>query len=244
MIKRFFKKKKVATPYSWVDINIGLFKNKSLFLPESWGDKVIKGDHESEIIEVMKSIIGESEVFYDVGAHYGWFTIAWLCLGGKYVEAFEPSKENISIITKTLEMNSLTNNVRLHNCALGESINNGFLKLYPGDSSRNYISKQKDDQSVPEEPIHIDSIDNMLNDIGLKNPDLIKIDVEGFEIEVLYGAKKLLKNLSPKLVIEIHDATNGLLVADFLSNLGYKMKILGYKGKNHSLPLVFWFKKN
>ena len=114
------------------------------------------------------------------------------------------------------------------------------MQLYPTDTSRNFISKSKDNNLKTRESIQIKSLDEIYDTLKLKKPDLIKIDVEGYEIEVLKGSKNLLKKLKPTIIIEIHDVTNGLLVADFMSKLGFKMKILGYKGKNQTLPLVLW----
>ena len=240
MIKRFFKKKAVATTYSWVRINKGLFNGKTLFLPDSWGEKIINGEHESEIIKTMELIVNQDGTFYDIGAHYGWFSIAWLSLNGKYVEAFEPSSYNKGIIRKTVEINEFGKNLNLHAFALGKKSEESELQLYPTDTSRNFISKSKDNNLKTRESIQIKSLDEIYDTLKLKKPDLIKIDVEGYEIEVLKGSKNLLKKLKPTIIIEIHDVTNGLLVADFMSKLGFKMKILGYKGKNQTLPLVLW----
>lgn len=241
MLRRIFKKKKKGTSYSWVEVKNGLFQGKVLYLPDTWGYKVINGDHESEIIDTMKSIVNEKAVFYDIGAHYGWFSMAWLSLGGFHIEAFEPSKDNCNIINETLKSNLHSDMVRLHSIALGEKSEKGILELYPDDSSRNFISKEKAGVKANIENIDVKSIDDIYDDLNLKNPDLIKIDVEGFEKEVLTGAKNLLIKEKPKLIIEIHDVLNGLFAADFLSNLDYKMEILGYKGKNQNLPLVLWY---
>ena len=46
---------------------------------------------------------------YDIGSHYGWFSIAWICAGGKYVEAFEPSKNNANIMMETILKNKFEN---------------------------------------------------------------------------------------------------------------------------------------
>ena len=118
------------------------------------------------------------------------------------------------------------------------------LYMFPGDSSRNYVQdstlrKNSIDRSRLKN-IEIKSIDDLYYNDLLKKPDLIKIDVEGFEYRVLKGAKRLLTEISPKVVIEIHDVENGLLVSNFMSKIGYSMKILGYKGRNKNLPLVFW----
>ena len=241
---RFIKKNKKVTSYSWSLINEGLFNNKTLYLPDEWGYKVISEEHESEIFDIIRSTVGPDKVFFDIGCHYAWFSVAWLSSGGEFVKAFEPSQVNGKIINETIKKNSYSSNLRLHDFALGDKAMTSKLYMFPGDSSRNYVQdstlrKNSIDRSRLKN-IEIKSIDDLYYNGLLKKPDLIKIDVEGFEYRVLKGAKRLLTEISPKVVIEIHDVENGLLVSNFMSKIGYSMKILGYKGRNKNLPLVFW----
>ena len=105
--------------------------------------------------------------------------------------------------------------------------------MFPGDSSRNYVQdsnmKTNSDDLNRLKDIEIKTIDDLYYNDLLKKPDLIKIDVEGFEYKVLKGAQRLLNEIKPKVVVEIHDAENGLMVSDFMNKSGYSMQILGYK---------------
>tara|TARA_B110000438_G_scaffold302756_1_gene361494 strand:+ start:16908 stop:17651 length:744 start_codon:yes stop_codon:yes gene_type:complete len=243
-ILKYFRKKKKITIYDWILINRGLYNNKILYLPEEWGYKVIDELHEAEIFDIIKTEVGPNKVFYDIGSHYAWFSIAWLCGGGQFVEAFEPSIENGDIINKTVKKNNFTSSFRLHDFGLGDKNMDSKLFMFPGDSSRNFVQdsslKIKDNETSLLKDIQIKTIDNLFYNYTLKKPDLIKIDVEGFEYKVLNGAKRLLNEIKPKVVVEIHDVENGLLVSEFMSKIGYSMKILGYKGRNKNLPLVLW----
>jgi len=240
----YIKKKKKNTKYQWVSVNTGLYKNKIIYIPEEWGYKVINETHEPEIFDIIKETVGPNKVCYDIGCHYAWFSVAWLSSGGEFVEAFEPSQENGKIINKTIEKNRYSSNLRLHDFALGDKAMTSNLYMFPGDSSRNYVQ----DSNIRINPndlgrlkeIEIKSIDDLYYNDSLKKPDLMKIDVEGFEYKVLKGAKRLLTEIRPKVVVEIHDVENGLLVSDLMSNIGFSMDILGYKGRNKNLPLVLW----
>ena len=243
-LTRYIKKRKKVTEYSWMEINSGVFKGHTLYLPKDWGYKVIGEEHEAEIFKTIRTTVGSNKVFYDIGSHYGWFSIAWLCAGGKFVESFEPSLENGEIIKKTVEKNNFSPCIKLHGFALGDKTMNSKLFLFPGDSSRNFIKdsnvKIKENNFNHLEDVQLKTVDNLYYNESLRKPDLIKIDVEGFEYKVLKGAKCLLTELKPKVVVEIHDVENGLLVSDFMSKIGYSMKILGHKGRNKNLPLVLW----
>ena len=240
----YIKKKKKNTKYQWVYVDKGLYKNKKIFIPEEWGFKVINETHEPEIFDIIKETVGLNKVCYDIGCHYAWFSVAWLSSGGEFVEAFEPSQDNGKIINETIEKNRYSSNLRLHDFALGDKAMTSKLYMFPGDSSRNYVQ----DSNIKTNPndlgrlkeIEIKSIDDLYYNDSLKKPDLMKIDVEGFEYKVLKGAKRLLTEIRPKVVVEIHDVENGLLVSDLMSNIGFSMDILGYKGKNKNLPLVLW----
>ena len=241
---QFIRKNKAETTYSWSPINKGLYNNKILYLPDEWGYKVIAEQHESEIYDIIRSTVGPDKVFFDIGCHYAWFSIAWLSSGGEFVEAFEPSQKNGKIINETIEKNRYSSNLRLHDFALGDKAMTSKLYMFPGDSSRNYVQdsniRTNSNNLSRLKDIEIKSIDDLYYNDLLKKPDLMKIDVEGFEYKVLKGAKRLLNEIRPKVVVEIHDVENGLLVSDLMSKIGYSMKILGHKGRNKNLPLVLW----
>ena len=195
-------------------------------------------------MKVKYLIVGPQKVFYDIGSHYGWFSLAWLSSGGAFVELFEPSIDNGKILEETIKRNKYIKKSNLHNFALGDKPHKSKLYLFPGDSSRNFVDENKQElgnnKSELFDEVQIEIIDDIYNRFSLKKPDLIKIDVEGFEYKVLLGAEQLLRDIRPIVIIEIHDVENGLLVSDFMSKIGYKLKILGYKGRNKNLPLVLW----
>ena len=68
------------------------------------------------------------------------------------------------------------------------------------------------------------SIDHEWNNAGRPDVSVIKIDVEGHEIDVLHGAEKTLRTHKPTLIVEIHD-TKKSLVPEFLFSLGYSQMI-------------------
>lgn len=240
-----YNKPNELSKYSWNKVQSGIFQGKELFLPKTWGYKVKNLNHEREVFEVIKKVAPFSNVMYDIGAHYGWFSVAWVCYGGKLVEAFEPADQNADVMTETINKNNLHDSIKLHRHALGDKTKKEKLVLFPNDSSRNFIktsvnqsSSSKDFQTIN---VQTFTLDDLIKKI--KPPDLIKIDVEGFETKVLKGAKNTIIKFHPTIVAEIHDVSNALELADFLSGIGYEMRILGYKGKSKSLPHVLWQKK-
>ena len=242
-LKKFRHSRSNSSKYIWMKIRDGLFKDRELFLPKEWNLKVIQCNHEVEVFDIIKNLAPKLDVMYDIGAHYGWFSVAWICAGGKYVEAFEPANENAIIMKKTILKNGYQNQINLHKIALSDMTSEDDLYIHHRDSSRNFINRSSEYENPNDfrvERVKTFCLDDFQDNI--KKPGLIKIDVEGLEYEVLKGAKNLVTETSPIIVAEIHDFSNALEVANFLCKMGYDMEILGYKGRNKTLPIVMWKK--
>lgn len=132
------------------------------------------------------------DVVLECGAHHGFYTILlaqWVTSEGKIV-AIEASPKNAGILQTNVKLNSLQNVVVEAN-AVGAG--NGRL-LIADESDAFVISEGTNSTEVPVVP---------LDAYAHLKPTFLKIDVEGFEIEVLKGAKAILAT-RPKLAIEVH----------------------------------------
>lgn len=120
----------------------------------------------------------------DIGAHVGLWS-RWLVKEFDFVHAFEPVNEYADIFD-----HNVTGNVKLHRIALGEQYGEVGLKEYPGDTGRSHISG------------HGDVMMLALDSYGFVSVDLVKIDVEGYELQVLKGAERTLIDNKPLVVVE------------------------------------------
>ncbi len=144
---------------------------------------------------IKEKMLRRNETVIECGFHHGCTTILlsrWVTPKGKII-GLEPNPHNFAIAERNMEINSIRN-VRLYNSAAGSVPGKTRIDI---SSSNSHILENIDggEQSVLVDCITLDSM-------NLK-PDLIKIDVEGFEADVLKGAQKLLV-LKPKLAIELH----------------------------------------
>jgi FkbM family methyltransferase len=233
-----------STRYIWKSVETGIFSGLTLYLPEEWGEEVIQGQHEKEFLEVIQLMAPKCGVFYDIGAHYGWFTAAWLQYRGECVEAFEPLAENRIVMEQMLSYNHWEDKVHIHSVAIGRNTGMDWLIAYPGDSSRTFVPQLEEIHHVPanavRQQVPIWKLTDLVLEKKLKNPDLIKIDVEGLEGDVIEGAIPFLEQVKPSVMVEVHSALNGLRTAEQFGKLGYQMQLLGLKGKRKTLPLVLW----
>jgi FkbM family methyltransferase len=178
--------------------------------------------HEDVIIEHFRP--KEGDVVLDVGAHIGRYTIiASKRVGptGKVI-AIEADPSNFEMLNRNIELNRLTNVTTLNYAAFSKKAK---IKLYlpAGDIftkyntiMSNWVWVKPDDKFVE---VNGNTLDNLLHEIGIRQVNWIKIDVEGAEFEVLKGANNLLlNNKNIVLLVEVHGSTNdyGLKVKEFM----------------------------
>jgi FkbM family methyltransferase len=183
----------------------------------------------------LYELIKTNYVIIDVGANIGQTSMNFAKSGGEnsVIYAFEPDPVNYSKAIENLKLNSF-NNIHYFNIGLGSASEKLSLKINsPLNRGGNRIDRNSGNSSLI---ITIDTLDNILEKENVKKVDLIKIDVEGFELEVLKGARHTITQYKPVLFIEIDDnnlkqqGTGADELIRFITELGYKC--VGSKSKN------------
>ena len=178
---------------------------------------------------LIKKIICPGMIIIDVGANVGVYTKFFSRLVGSngLVYAFEPSPDNFSRLVSRLRSFS---NVKLNEKAVGE--NNTKLKLFISDNVN--VDHRMFDSKDGRRKIDVDvvSLDDYF--VDSYKVDLIKIDVQGYELSVLKGARKLIKkNRNIKIIMEfwpygLHKAgVNPKDLLDFLRSFNLKILEIG-----------------
>ena len=170
---------------------------------------------ELPVIEFVASRMNknrEQGIFIDAGSYNGIYAIP---LSGlfKTVIAFEPSRLQRELLQKNILINKITN-VEVHDCALGGSEARLKLKVMGNSGGSNTLGNPSNG-SLPMEIYEVDV--RILDNFNLTNVDFIKIDVEGWELQVLNGAVKTLLTSKPQILIEVweEDAQRELIAAFF-----------------------------
>ena len=157
-------------------------------------------------------IPSNKDLVIDVGAQYGDYAILCSKFYGARVTAFEPLLKNYELFKRNIKLNFINDaNIKLYNFALG-SANKIIYLSYSGDMVHKW--KSKDVQKVVLKRL----------DVFKLKPTILKIDVEGFEMEVLAGAIKTLRRYHPKIIIEVHSRDLKNRVLKMLSAFGYKVR--------------------
>jgi len=179
-----------------------------IFLDEYVGRTVyFTGDLDRKISWVCSRIVRPGDTVIDIGANIGVVSLLLSSLVGKTgkVHSFEPNPQLHEMFENTMRRNSATN-VTLHRVALGAGRSTLSLS-YPLDNfgggsliARQVLANTKT-VDVPVVPLS-----DALRDEDLSSLKLIKIDVEGFEPEVLRGASDILDKVRPNAILfELND---------------------------------------
>lgn len=168
-------------------------------------------------------------VVVDVGANIGYYTLLAAREVGitGVIHAVEPCEENLGFLRKNVNSNEL-DNVLIHTCAAGrDSRRRGFHITGSSDSHGFYhhpYTETIETVEVAQAPL-----DNLVEG----KVDLVKIDVEGAEIEVLEGMKRIIaENPELVLILEWNPACirnaghDPLVLPDHLNELGFNVQVL------------------
>jgi FkbM family methyltransferase len=165
---------------------------------------------------------GRHTVFADVGAHFGVFsTVFALAAAGGRAFSYEPIGASAAVLREHLRLNGVSDRVEVVEAAVGEFTGEAQAVIDPAGFATFGRSCTQ-----PRERFEMRTLDGEVERTGAR-PNLLKIDVEGFELEVLRGGSRLLRDQRPFLFLELHldaiEARGGRPkdVVDELMSAGY-----------------------
>ncbi len=183
---------------------------------------------EPDITEWMTATYaGQRIVFIDVGANLGWFScvMAKICEPDSYIMAIEPGETNLPFLTENIARNSI-NNVRVIERAMGARQGTALLNSGPpGNPGMHSIVKMEHLSHDEAQQVNVSTLDAECQTIP-GNIDLIKIDVEGYELDVLRGGEATLKRTNT-IVLEYSPTflraagKEPFALIEFLRDLGF-----------------------
>jgi len=177
------------------------------------------GDHEPWMQDLLKSQLGPGDCYYDLGAHSGFFSLIAARRVGPSgaVLAIEADPENASIVEVNVARNKLAQVAVLQAAVWSSTGQVSFESAQASTQGRVTGCAGSAANRVPAV-----CLDDLVFCQGHRAPDLIKMDVEGAEWEALQGARRLLTELKPKLLCEVHDPAQIDQIRGLLANHGYQ----------------------
>ncbi len=183
------------------------------------------------LIKFFIKNIKDDDVFYDIGAHMGFYSHLALEFSNE-IHTFEPQPEIFSSLKKQF---AGENKIKLNNLALSDKA--GYIDFFrsPNASVLGTINPEAiGHQNIYWDKIqvHADTIDNYVS--KNKRPAILKIDVEGAEELVIAGGENFFKGYSPIVALEIwHHESGGdisMKAVELLRKLGYSSYKINFDG--------------
>ncbi len=200
-VKVFFRKNIQRIKRNDVNFEIDLREGIDLHL-------FLFGGFQKHVYSNPLLTLTDDAVIFDVGGNVGVMSLFFAKMApGGMVYAFEPTDYALKKFSKNLELNpELAKRIKLNQCFIYSSIEDepeleAFSSwMLTGNEKRHSVH-----QGIAKSAENIAAItlDYFVEQKGVTQLDLIKIDTDGYELEVLKGAKKLLLNLKPKVIFEI-----------------------------------------
>lgn len=192
---------------TWVVVRSGAAKGVRLLIDPKTEKLFWPGMHEVAVQQAISRLLKPGMTFWDIGAHIGFFTLLTSRLVGDtgHVYAFEPMDQNRQRLLAAIQMNGCKN-ITVHDFAL--SVMSGEVMLYTHKSSAMWtLVAELGGQEG--RVIRCCTLDEFA--ASIPPPDLIKVDVEGAEVDVLRGGLHFLSTVRPRLIVEF--SNDALLAA-------------------------------
>jgi FkbM family methyltransferase len=192
-------------------------------------DLISNGVYEPETIDFLKRYLRPGGTFVDVGANEGYFSVIASGLVGEKGKAvaIEPQERLQKIISKNIELNGRENIIVLP-VAIGGKKGEADLYISPGTNSGSSSFLKSTVYPLPKQKVSVLTLEDALKNEGVYGCDAIKIDVEGWEYDVIMGSRDFFKNrLAKAICLEFHGPVlkkrgfSEKIISDFLFDCGY-----------------------
>jgi FkbM family methyltransferase len=218
--------------YAGATLEVTLGNDNSLCL-------YVAGTFEPNEFAFLGSVVKEGMTFVDVGANEGLYTVFGARRVGASgrVLAVEPSSRERAVLKRNIERNRLSNVTVVPHALAAES---GFAnlqvapKLHGGHNTLGGFAHEGI-AAIGAEQVAVETFDALAQRLSIERVDVMKIDVEGAEVKVLRGARRMLTRWRPTLLIEANEAAlrgQGTSTADLvalLRSFGYDIRVFSYR---------------
>ena len=191
------------------------------------------GCNEMPVQETIGHYTKPGDVFYDIGANVGFFTVIAARIVGEagHVYSFEPVPENIQVFEYNIQANGFRN-VTLFKQAVSNVSGNGQLQLARYSGGASLASAVPPPDYTGAMPVKLVAVDDLIAEKRAVPPTFVKIDVEGAELEVLQGMEQTLRLYRPSILFEIDDSREERFqkkaeaCSSYLQSFGYHVESL------------------
>jgi FkbM family methyltransferase len=181
----------------------------------------LTGTAERPLQEALVRELGPGMTFFDIGANVGFVTLLAANIVGRSgrVVSFEPVPDNIAAIEGNLALNRI-DWVDVHETAIASRSGSASLIVSDVSAFSRLAHVSVPDGECERIEVAVSSVDELLASGAVPPPDVIKIDVEGAELEVIEGMRATLERHRPVLLCEVHD--RHVPYVELMQSFGYE----------------------
>jgi FkbM family methyltransferase len=178
---------------------------KNSWLREAYSTFTRKGDYEARFSRELLEAVRNGDTVWDVGANVGVYAAQFIERGAANVVCFEPAPAALEILRRRFGETARTASpVQIVPVALSKQRGVAMFSA-DGASPNNQIGGTDTSRSTIE--VQVRRADEAMAEFGLPQPNVAKIDVEGYELEVIEGAAQMLSSKALRSVfVEVHFA--------------------------------------
>lgn len=174
--------------------------------------------YESGMLEKAAEDLSPGDVVVDVGANVGNHTLFLACAAGAQVIAVEPDARLADAVRRSAALNGVEDAVEVHACAAGAD--EGEAVLGAADPANLGMRSLILEPEAEGDRVPVRTVDEI---VGRRVVSLLKVDVEGFEPQVLDGARRTIRRSRPLIWAECLDLPSYEAVEGRLRPLGYRV---------------------
>ncbi len=212
---------------------------------------IIGEENERALTRWLLQNITTTEVFLDIGAHYGFYSLVMEALNKNSgsIYSFEPTPTTRKVLLKNT---SSYPSITVIDKAVVDQSGQRELNIYASGGKRGSNSFYAEDalaitdseEKLATLSVPTTTIDEFCSQNGLQ-PTIIKLDIENAELDALRGGVETLKKYKPKIAMEVWPSPNNSKhkqAAMLLQDLGYKLYLLDQAGqKQPIIDIEQWF---
>lgn len=217
------------------------FKLTGLLLDEV--APILSNSMEMQCSARLEGLSLRSAVALDIGSSYGYYSLLLSRLVGSdgHIYGFEPDWRSYERLTHNLALNGCGNVTPVPICLSNVA---GGLARWHSTPARPWESKLVHElftiPSPPRAVVPVTTVDEFARVLGIADQvRLMKVDVEGEELQVLEGASNLLHSSKPALLLELHGADTAQRIFRLLSQCGYHWEVVEYQSEVRQHILAF-----
>jgi len=194
------------------------------------------GTYEPDLQAALRFVCHEGMTVYDVGANIGYVALlAARAVGpGGLVLAFEPLPANLKRLEAHLALNGVETRITVVPLAVADGAGRKRFLIHPsGAMGKVEGASGRSDAYCSEIEVEAIDLDTFTFERGNPPPNVVKMDIEGGEVLALPGMRRVLAEIRPTLLIELHGPQAAQVAWDALTQAGYTLHQM-----RHGFPLI------